>query len=172
MKKMKSLLIAAVVFLGISTTSAVAQSKVAHIDVQALMTELPAMKTAEADLKKIGEGYEKEFNGMMAEYQAKLKKYQEEAPTVGDAKNEERAKEVDEMSQRIQGFQTTAQQDLQKKQMELTQPIFEKARVAIQKIARAKGFDYVLDSSIGSGVLMADGANLMVDVKKELGATK
>ena len=47
--------------------------------------------------------------------------------------------------------------------------MYEKARVAIQKVARAKGYDYVLDSSNGAGVIMADGYNLMPDVKKELG---
>ncbi|MDR2221959.1 MAG: OmpH family outer membrane protein [Flavobacteriaceae bacterium] len=172
MKKMKSLLIAAALFFGISTTTVMAQSKVAHIDVQQLMTELPAMKSAEAELKKIGEGYEKEFSGMMTEYQNKIKKYQDEAAKAGDAENEKRAKEVDELQQRIQKFQTTAQQDLQKKQLDLTQPIFEKARTAIQKVAKAKGFEYVLDSSMGSGVLLADGTNLLADVKKELGVTK
>lgn len=169
MKKVKSLLIAAALFLGVSTT-VMAQSKVAHIDVQTLVTELPAMKSAEAELKKVGEGYEKDFNSMMTEYQNKIQKYQVEAATAGDLKNEERAKEINELEQRIQQFQTTAQQDLQKKQIDLTQPIFEKARTAIQKVARAKGYEYVLDSSMGSGVIMADGPDLMADVKKELSA--
>jgi outer membrane protein len=45
----------------------------------------------------------------------------------------------------------------------------EKAQAAIQKVARAKGIQYVLDSTTGSGVLLADGTDLLVDVKKELG---
>jgi outer membrane protein len=168
MKKMKSLLIAAALFLGVSTTAVMAQSKVAHIDVQTLVTELPAMKNAEAELKKVGEGYEKDFNSMMTEYQNKIQKYQAEASTAGEIKNEERAKEINDLEQRIQQFQTTAQQDLQKKQMDLTQPILEQARTAIQKVARAKGYEYVLDSSMGSGVIMADGPDLMTDVKKDM----
>ncbi len=169
MRKMKSLLIAAVMFLGVSSTAVMAQTKVAHVDVRTLMTELPAMKNAEAELKKIGEGYQKNFETMMGEYQTKIQKYQGEAATVGDAKNEERAKEIDELQQRIQQFQTTAQQDLQKKELELTQPIYEKALAAIQKVGRAKGFQYIMDSSIGQGVLLADGTDLIADVKKELG---
>lgn len=169
MKKMKSLLIAAVLFFGVSLTTANAQSKVAHIDVQALIAEMPAMKSAETELKTLGEKYQKEYQTMVTEYQAKAQKYQTEAATVGDAVNEERQKEVEGLLQRIQQFQTTAGQELQKKEVDLTQPIFEKARTAIQKVARAQGVQYVLDSSMGSGVLLADGTDLATEVKKELG---
>ena len=48
-------------------------------------------------------------------------------------------------------------------------PIYEKARTSIQKVARAQGFQYVLDSTTGTGVIIADGKNLMADVKKDLG---
>ena len=53
--------------------------------------------------------------------------------------------------------------------MDLIKPIMEKAQAAIQKVARAKGIQYVLDSTVGSGVLLADGVDLLADVKKELG---
>jgi outer membrane protein len=48
-------------------------------------------------------------------------------------------------------------------------PITDKAKAAIQKVARAQGFEYVLDSTVGGGVILADGKDLMADVKKELG---
>ena len=42
--------------------------------------------------------------------------------------------------------------------------------MAIQKVARAKGYQYVLDSTPGAGgVIMADGYNLLADVKADLG---
>ena len=45
----------------------------------------------------------------------------------------------------------------------------EKAQKAIQKVAKAKGVNYVLDATTGSGVLFAEGIDLLADVKKELG---
>ena len=48
-------------------------------------------------------------------------------------------------------------------------PLIDKARAAIQKIAKQQGFDYVLDATPGGGVIMAEGKDLMADVKKELG---
>jgi outer membrane protein len=53
--------------------------------------------------------------------------------------------------------------------MTLLKPITEKAKSAILKVARAQGIHYVLDSTQGGGVIMADGKNLLDDVKKELG---
>jgi outer membrane protein len=47
--------------------------------------------------------------------------------------------------------------------------LYEKARAAIEKIASAQGFDYVLDASAGGSVIMAKGKDLMADVKSELG---
>ena len=62
-----------------------------------------------------------------------------------------------------------AQEEKSKKQVELFQPISDKAKAAIEKVAAAQGFDYVLDSSQGSGVIVAKGKDLLPDVKKELG---
>ena len=168
MKQLKSLLIAAILFIGVSQTVS-AQAKVAHINVQELMSTMPDMKSANTQLEKIQKTYDTEYRTMVQEYQTKIEKYEKEAPTVGDAMNQTRQKEVQDMADRIQQYQQTAQKELQQKQEDILKPILEKARLAIQKVAKAKGYQYVLDSSIGSGVLMAEGPDLLADVKKELG---
>ena len=66
-------------------------------------------------------------------------------------------------------FRQNALRDLQKKEGELLKPVYEKARTAIQKVARAKGYQYVMDSTTGAGLILADGYDLMPDVKKDLG---
>jgi len=168
MKQLKSLLIAAILFIGVSYTAS-AQAKVAHINVQELMSTMPDMKAANTQLETIGKTYDTEYRTMVTEYQNKLAKYDKEAPTVGDAVNQTRQKEVQDMGDRIQQYQQTAQKELQSKQESILKPILEKARLAIQKVAKAKGYQYVLDSSTGSGVLLAEGPDLLTDVKKELG---
>ena len=57
----------------------------------------------------------------------------------------------------------------QKKEFDLLKPITEKAQAAINKVAQELGFDYVLDSTQGQGVIVANGVDLMTEVKKELG---
>ena len=77
--------------------------------------------------------------------------------------------QLQEMQQRIQEFRETASQELQKRSAEMMRPLYEKARVAIEKVAGAQGYDYVLDSSPGGSVITASGKDLMTDVKTELG---
>ena len=166
MKQLKSLVIAVVLFIG---AQASAQTKVAHIDVQALMTSMPDMKTAQEQLKKIQETYDTYYKNIVAEYQTKLQKYEQKAPTAGDALNETRSKEMQDMGARIQQFQQTAQKELGQKEMDLYKPIMEKAQNAIKKVAKEKGFNYVLDATTGSGLLVADGVDILADVKKSLG---
>ena len=166
MKQLKTLAIALVLII---TTQVSAQSKTAHIDVKGLMTNMPEMKTAQASLQTIQDTYDKEYKGMVQEYQTKLQKYEQEAPTAGEAVNDTRSKEMQAMGQRIQEFQQSASKQLQQKELELLKPIMEKAQAAIQKVATAKGFDYVLDATEGSGLLVAKGTDLLADVKKELG---
>lgn len=166
MKHLKSLVIASLLFIG---TQVSAQVKVAHVDLQALMTSMPDMKTAQDQMKKIQEAYDKDFKTMATEYQTKLQKYEQEAETAGDALNETRSKEMRDMGERIQKFQQDAQKELGQKEMDLYKPIMEKAQTAIKKVAKAKGITYVLDATTGSGVLVADGEDLLPSVKKELG---
>ena len=166
MKHLKSLVIAVILFVG---TQVSAQVKVAHIDLQALMTTMPQMKTAQDQMKKIQESYDKEFKSMATDYQAKLQKYEQESTTAGDVLNETRSKEMQDMGARIQKFQQDAQKELGQKEMDLLKPIMEKAQLAIKKVAKAKGITYVLDATLGSGVIVADGEDLLVAVKKELG---
>ena len=167
MKQLKTLFIAIVMFFGAQVASA--QTKVGHIDVSALMTTMPAMKAAEAQLNKLREGYDTEYKKLVTEYQTKAAQYQKEAETAGDVLNQTRSQEMQGMGTRIQKYQDDASKSLQDKSVELQKPLMEKAQAAIQKVARAKGIQYVLDSTVGSGVLLADGIDLLADVKKELG---
>lgn len=164
MKQIKTLLIAAVAMLGANSMNA--QSKVAHVNVAEIMTKMPAMLDAQKQLEKLSTTYDAEYKKMVTEYQDLLKKYDAEAKTVTDAVNETRGKEVQDMQQRIVAYRDNAQKELQQKESDITKPLYEKVRAAIQKVGKAKGVQYVLDAA---SLLMADGPDLTADVKKDLG---
>lgn len=167
MKKLKKLVLAVVLVLGINSTIS-AQTKVAHINLSELIPLMPELKSAQEQLKKLGEGYEKDYTVMTNEYRTKAEKYSAEAQTAGDALNETRGKELQDLESRIMKFQQSAQAELAKKEAELQAPIIEKARLAIHKVAKAKGYDLVLDSTPGAGVIMATSGDIFQDVKTEL----
>ena len=168
MKQFKTLLFAAALIIGASSFMQ-AQSKVAHINTQDLIQAMPEMAAAQAEMEKLGKTYEADIKAMATEYQNKMKQYEAEASSKTDEENQKRLVEVQTMQQNIQQYQGTAQQQMQQKELDLLKPITEKAKAAILKVARAQGFQYVLDSTQGGGVIMADGKNLLDDVKKELG---
>lgn len=168
MKTMKNLMIAIVLFVG-ATSFMDAQSKTAHIDTQALVEAMPEMKTAQSELEKLQKTYDTAIKDMAKEFEAKVKQYGAEETTKTQEENAKRVEEVQGMERNIAAYRQQALQDLQKKEVDVFQPILEKARTAIQKVARAKGYQYVLDSATGNGVILADGFDLMNDVKKELG---
>lgn len=165
MKQIKTLLIAAILFLGANQTIN-AQAKTAHVDVSEIMAKMPAIIDAQKQLSKLQETYAADYKKMVDELQTKGKKYEAEAATATPAVNDERQKEVQDMQQRMQEFGQTAQKELQTKESDLMKPIEDKIKAAIQKIGKAKGYQYVLNAA---GLLLADGPNLTADVKKELG---
>ena len=164
MKQFKTFLIAAIALLGFQTINA--QAKTAHVDVNDIMSKMPAVLDAQNQLKKLSDTYTAEYKTMVDEYQAKLKKYDGESTTVTDAVNQTRQQEVQDMAKRISEYQDTAQKDLQKKEADLMKPITEKVKASIQKVGKAKGYQYVLNAA---DLLLADGPDLTADVKKDLG---
>lgn len=196
MKHLRNFTLILIIFISTSFT-AFAQSKLAHINTQELIQSMPETKSAQSEIDKLIKTYQtdieamqseldskaKQFDAKRSEYQSKIKQYQSEAPNKSEAENVKREQEVEKETEELQKqqeelqgmqlsinqYQGQAQQDIQKKQFDLLKPITEKAKKAILKIGKEKGYDYVLDSSEGQGVIMAEGKDLMADVKAELG---
>ncbi|MCX6172565.1 MAG: OmpH family outer membrane protein [Flavobacterium sp.] len=165
MKRLKSLLIATVLFLGTSNTIN-AQAKTAHVDVNELISKMPAMMDAQKQLEKLSATYDTEYKTMAEEYQNKIKKYDQEAATVGDAVNQTRQTEVQDLIKRIQDYRDNAQKELQKKEADLVKPLMDKIKASIAKVGKAKGYQYVFNIA---DLLLSDGPDLTADVKKDLG---
>jgi len=165
MKRFKSLLIATVLFLGASQTIN-AQAKTAHVDVNEIISKMPAMLDAQKQLEKLSATYDAEYKTMAEEYTNKMKKYEQEANTVGDAVNQTRQAEMQDLVKRITDYRDNAQKELQKKESDLVKPLMDKIKASIQKVGKAKGYQYVLNVA---DLLLADGPDLTADIKKDLG---
>ena len=165
---MKQFVLIVMAFFAV-TTSTFAQSKVAHINVQQLLSDMPDMKAAQDELKKLENTYRADIESSVAELQKKLVAYQNEAASKTAEENKARADELQNAERNIAAAEQAAMQELQRKQQELVAPISEKAKEAIEKVAKDQGFDYVIDSSPGLSLLVANGTDLLPSVKKELG---
>lgn len=164
MKQLKTLLLATVLFFGANQVNA--QAKIAHVNVEEIMTKMPAVVDAQKQIEKLSQTYEAEFTTLRNELQAKYQKYATEAEQVTEAINKERSKEVEDMEKRIQEYGQNAQKELRQKEMDLMKPIQLKIKTSIEKVGKAKGFQYVSDVA---SFILADGTDLTADVKKDLG---
>ncbi|SHG67511.1 periplasmic chaperone for outer membrane proteins Skp [Winogradskyella jejuensis] len=169
MRRLKTLLLAITLFVG-GISMANAQAKVAHVNTQEILKTFPEYLAAQEQAKKIGESMratdEKQFNDMVKTLEETAARYQKEAPTQTDQKNDERIKEVEKMRNSIAEFQQTSQYNREKAQFEKMAPSQKKVMEAINKVANTLGYEYVLDRA---ALVVANGKDITAEVKKELG---
>ena len=143
--------------------------KFGHINSADLIQAMPETKGADSGLVKYRKSLEDQMKSMTAEYQGKLQTYQAQSETMNEAIRKTKEKELEDLGRRIQDFQQTAQESVQKKKEELYGPVLKKAEDAIKAIAKEKAYSYVFDTS-GGGVLFAQPSDdIMSNVKTKLG---
>src|SRR5690625_6056 len=167
MKQLKFVLIALFTFGALSFSQA--QTKIAHIDSNILIDSMPDFQDAKSQINKLQNSYMSQIEDIYKAQEEKRESYESEVESQTEEENERRMMDFQETQQRIMQFQQSAQQEHDNKQEELLQPLLERAKKAIEKVAKDKGFQYVLDSAEGGNVIVAEGYNMLSDVKKELG---
>ena len=164
MKQFKTFVIAAVLTMGM-VQMANAQ-KVAHINFEEVVANMPETLKLQADLEKLGKTYGDEITNAQKALKAKIDKYTAEEVSKTAAQNEERIKEVQEDQGKIQQLQQVAQQELQQKEKAALDPIIKKAQEAIKAVAKEKSIVYVLDAK---ALIVLEGEDLLPAVKTRLG---
>jgi len=121
--------------------------KFGHIDFQQLLQLMPEREAAKTALEKIQTDLESKLGAMQKEYSDKGKEYVALAQSkdTNDALLKAKQDEVQSIQERIQTFQQTAQESLQKEEAKQFQPVIEKARKAINDVAKEQGLIYVFE---------------------------
>lgn len=173
MKKFLKLTLAVVFVLGASSASA---QKLARVDLASVVPNMPEYTEAITNLESLGKELSLQLEQMNVELNNKYADYQKNASTYSDTVRQMKEQELMDMSQRLEGMQQIAQQDLQKKEADLMTPIYEKANAAVNKVAAAGGYAVVFstagDQASSAGLAYFDPAqvkDITADVKKELG---
>ena len=165
MKNLKSL----IVILLVTTSFALKAQKIAFIELDSLLSVMPEM----ADAKKASADHYKQLESTLTAMQKdlndKLNDFQTNEKSYTDLIKQTKQKELQDLNQRIQDFQVQAQTDFQKKNDDLTRPINAKAKKAIEKVAKAKGYKMVIDSSVGVLLYSEPMDDIFNLVKAELG---
>jgi outer membrane protein len=154
-------IIAVFLFVGITTAVSAQTPKFGHIDLQALIQVMPERASAETQFNAFQSDLEDIFGEMQKDLQTKMMEFEALGADASEIKRNAKVSEIQDMQQRIQNYQQTANAQLQQKQTELLKPVFDKAEAAIGEVAKEKGLLYVFD--IGSKVVLYK-SNESVDV--------
>lgn len=127
------------------------KAKFGHIDTQVLLESMPEREKAVNELQKYASELEETLTAMQKEFELKYTEYLAKSDSLSAFLKKNKEEELQLMNQRIEEFKIQANQDVQQKEAELVEPIFKKAKTAIQDVAKEQGLIYVFDIAEGGG---------------------
>lgn len=143
--------------------------KIGWIESAELLQSMPEKAKADSDLSKYQRDFQNQIELMMKDYQSKVTQYQSGEKTMTDAMKEVKGKEIQDLQQRIEAIQQTAQEKIQQKKQDVYAPILDKADKAIKAVAKEHNYDYIIDKSGGALLYGKDGDNILPLAKAKLG---
>ena len=168
MKKLTKVLVLLVLALGISFGANAQSQKIGYVDSQTIIDLMPESAKIKQDLQAYYAELQAELQAMATEYQNKMREYEANSATMSNILRQSKEKEIMDLQGRIQDFQANAESDLAEKQDELSKPMLDKIKNAIDDVVKAKGLAYVFEKtvilSIGDSAI-----DITADVKAKLG---
>ncbi len=167
MKKLFTIVLASAVLFLAGSTSTNAQIKIGYISTQELVAAMPEYKKADTSLAD----YQ---NALNQQYAEKIQdfNYRDSILNTKDtlkftkAQLEVKRQDLGKIYVELQQWNQRAQQLYQAKEDETMKPILEKARKAIQDVAKENGFTYVFTKE--QLLVFPPGDDMLALVKKKL----
>jgi len=154
--------------LAVASFNLKAQSKIGYLNSLRIIALMPETAKVEEEIKSAAKMYDTEFKTMQKELENKAVEFQSNQKKWSKAILESKGKELQNLQERMQKFRQTVSQEIDQKRQTLMQPVLEKAQKSIDKIAKKKGFDYIIDSSKGSLLFANEKHDIYEAVKKDL----
>ncbi len=145
--------------------------KVGHLDSQALLAQMPQIKTANSQLETFSKKKEEELSEKGKEIESfYMNTLQEQQNgTLSPLQLQQKEVDLQKMQNDLQQMQLKAEQDIVNKQEELYVPIYNKVNDAIKSVAEENNYDYILDSGTGFVIHFKESEDVTKLVKAKLG---
>ena len=165
MKKLSVLFAAAMMVVSVGMAKA---QKIATLDVAGILNAMPEKKKADAEITTFVNAKQAEMKKKAEAAQAKYALYQKEAATKTEAENKARVEEMHKLQEEMGQMEDKMRKDATAKQDLLFEPIEKKLMDIVTKVAKANGYDYIMDAN-STGLVYKAGPDATPAVKKELG---
>lgn len=162
MKKVLTLL------LVMYASMAVHAQKFALVDMEYILSNIPAYERANEQLNQTSKSWQAEVEALYQKAQTLYKNYQNESVFLSEAQKKEREKaivdkekEAAELKKKYFG----PEGELYKKRQSLIEPIQDEIYNAVKSIATSKGFQLILDRASDTGIIFASPS---IDISNEV----
>jgi len=172
MKKLVSLIVVIIGVLSITPSQAQSKIKLGHIDFATLYSMMPGLDSVKKEFDTYNKSIQDQYAAMQTELENKFADYQSNLNSMSPIIRSTKEAEINDLKDRMDSFETTATQDLQNKEAELTEPIINKAREAVEAVAKENGYSYIFNSTEGLLLYAQPSDNIMDMVKAKLKITK
>ncbi|WP_018358587.1 OmpH family outer membrane protein [Porphyromonas levii] len=166
---MKKILLSLVALMAMPLMSLAQEQKVAVVDVNSIIMQMPETKAMQTTLDNLLKKYEDTHVAMQEEFQKKYEAYEAEREGLLETIRTRREQELQDQAKRIQDLQQVAQQDYQKKQVELLTPIQKKIQDAIAAVGNENGYTYIVDAATVLFMNNSTAIDATTKVKAKLG---
>lgn len=147
---------------------AVHAQKFALVDMEYILSNIPAYERANEQLNQTSKSWQAEVEALNQKAQTLYKNYQNESVFLSEAQKKEREKaivdkekEAAELKKKYFG----PEGELYKKRQSLIEPIQDEIYNAVKSIATSKGFQLILDRASDTGIIFASPS---IDISNEV----
>ena len=174
MKTKKSILLLAVMlFLGITSISAQQNQRIAYVDSDYILENIPEYGDAQEEINQLSKKWEKEITALFQEAQELDREYQAESVLLSEDQKRKKKEAIAAKRQEAENLRMQyygPEGELFTKRTELIQPIQEKVYNAINQVALTKNYAFVFDKAAGTSMLYCNEKNDISDeVLDEIG---
>ena len=133
-----------------------AQLKVGYVDSQKILSQFQEAIDAQNKLEEIRNQYQAEYESKLREYQDMAQEIESQSLLLSEDKKKEKLKTLQDKAAEIDKYKYEKLNpeggEFYKKNQELFKPVIDKINTVIQKIGTVEEYDFILDAS--SGVLL------------------
>lgn len=169
MKKSLKLFSLALIFLFVSMSISAQNQKIAYVDPEQIIPNMPEYKAAKSELEQYQSILKKQMEGE----QAKMQQYYTDVMTkiqrgeLSPAQQKTEEEKIMKMQEELQRKGMKMEEDMGAKELDLTKPMYEKFSEAMKTVAKANGFAYIFDKKM---MLYSEGGeDLTAKLKAQLG---
>lgn len=154
--------------LSVLSIAVQAQTKIAHINIPELLASLESWKSAQSQLETHKKMLEDNVSAQQKALETEYNTFQKTIDDFTKRQIEDKQKYFVAKDKELKQSAQKAQQELEQKTIDLTKPIQEKLKAAINAVAQEGNFNYIVDSSAGDLLFLDPAMDVLAKVKAKM----